>query len=127
MEAAIGWAQRETDRGPLEFRLVAIRADQENIYRFLAVVPTKQSEFFARQLRDSIFSFRRLSAVEAIKLKPRRLRVVTVLPGDSPINLSQKMAVPDFQWEQFAILNGLFDFDATAKLKPGEKIKLISR
>jgi predicted Zn-dependent protease len=127
MEAAIGWAQRETARGPLKFRLVAIRADKENIYRFLAVAPAKQSELFARQLRDSIFSFRRLSAVEATNLKPRRLRVVTVLPGDSPINLSHKMAVPDFQWEQFAILNGLFDFDATAKLKPGEKVKLISR
>ena len=127
MEAAIGWAQRETDRGALEFRLVAIRADQENIYRFLAVTPAKQSELFARQLRDSIFSFRHLSVAEATNLKPRRLRVVTVLPGDSPKNLSHKMAVPDFQWEQFAILNGLFDFDATAKLKPGERVKLISR
>jgi predicted Zn-dependent protease len=127
MEAAIGWAQRETERGALEFRLVAIRADQENIYRFLAVAPAKQSELFAGQLRDSIFSFRRLTAVEATNLKPRRLRVVTVLPGDSPTTLSHKMAVPDFQWEQFAILNGLFDFDTTAKLKPGEKVKLISR
>lgn len=127
MEAAIGWAQRETDRGSLEFRFAAIRADHENIYRFLAVAPAKQSESFAAQLRDSIFSFRRLSHAEAANLKPRRLRVVTVLPGDSPINLSLEMAVPNFHWEQFAILNGLFDLDTAAELKPGEKVKLISQ
>ena len=126
-EAAIGWAQRETDRGLLEFRLVAIRADEEDIYRFLAVAPAKQSKSFSGQLRDSIFSFRRLSVVEAANLKPRRLRVVTVLPGDSPIDLSHKMAVPNFHWEQFAILNGLVNVDTATELKPGEKVKLISR
>jgi predicted Zn-dependent protease len=126
MEAAIGWTQRETNRGLLEFRLIAIRADEENIYRFLHVAPADQSALFAGQLRDSIFSFRRLSPVEATSLKPRRLRIVTVLPGDSPTKLSHRMAVPNFHWEQFAILNGLLTFDATAELKPGEKVKLIS-
>ena len=127
MEAAIGWVQRETDRGFLEFRLIAIRADQKSIYRFLVVAPAKQSEIFSEQLRDSIFSFRRLTAVEVKTLKPRRIHVVTVLPEDSPITLSHKMAVPNFRWEHFALINGLFDFDSTVELKPGEKIKLIAR
>ena len=55
MDAAIGWARRDTERGSLEFRLVSIRFDQENIYRFLTVAPAEHSETIAKALRDSIF------------------------------------------------------------------------
>ena len=127
MDAAIGWARRETDRGSLEFRLVAIRFDQETIYRFLTIAPSEHSETFAKALRDSIFSFRRLGVVEAGRLKPRRLRIVDVQAGDSLSDFVQRMAVPELHWEQFAILNGLFDAQESIELKPGAKLKLITR
>ncbi len=127
MDAAIGWSQRDTERGTLEFRLVAIRFDQENIYRFLTFAPAEHSDAFAKALRDSILSFRRLGASEAARLKPRRLRVIDIQAGDSLSDLVGKMAVPELHWEQFAILNGLYDTQEAVELKPGEKIKLITR
>jgi predicted Zn-dependent protease len=111
----------------LEFRLVAIRFDQENIYRFLTFAPAEHSDAFAKALRDSILSFRRLGASEAARLKPRRLRVIDIQAGDSLSDLVGKMAVPELHWEQFAILNGLYDTQEAVELKPGEKIKLITR
>ena len=127
MKSAIGWIRQETDRGHLQFQLVAIRVDSENIYRFLTVLPLEQNEVSAAQLHDAIYSFRRLKEEEVALLKPRRLRVIEIKINDSLSNLVQRMAVSRAHSEQFAILNGLENFDKATDLKPGKKVKLITK
>ena len=55
-------------------------------------------------------------------MRARRLTVVTVKKGDSLQSLAGKMAYEDSPLDRFLVLNGL---DATSKLVPGARVKLI--
>lgn len=75
-----------------------------------------------REISSLIGSFRLLSPAEAASLKPRRIEVVTVAPGDTIASMARRMAVPDHHVESFLMLN---DRDPKPELRPGEKVKLI--
>jgi predicted Zn-dependent protease len=72
--------------------------------------------------RQSASSFRKLSAGEAAQIKPLRVRVVTVKPGDSVSSLAKSMAFDDYQEQRFRVLNGL---SANQGLTAGQHVKLI--
>ena len=75
-----------------------------------------------RVINALVNSFRFLSPAEAASLRPRRIEVVTVGPGDTIASMAQRMAVPNHQLEAFLMLN---DRDPKPELRPGEKVKLI--
>jgi predicted Zn-dependent protease len=123
MAAATGSATISGKGGRRDVRLVAIRFAPDQIYRFLFLTPPDQTAGFNEAFRRTTFSFRRLSDGEAASLKPRRVRIVTVRPGDSVRSLARRMAFDDFQVERFRVLNGL---DPGATLAPGRRVKIIS-
>ncbi|HEX3858724.1 MAG TPA: LysM peptidoglycan-binding domain-containing protein, partial [Pseudolabrys sp.] len=53
---------------------------------------------------------------------PLRLKIVTVSAGDTVEKLARRMALPDRRLERFRALNGL---DERARVKPGDKVKLV--
>ena len=69
------------------------------------------------------YSFRALSATDAAKLKPLRIRAVTVQPGDTVQTLAARMPYPDFRVERFRAINGL---EPRETLTTGTRVKLIS-
>lgn len=102
------------------FRLAGIRFGS-NVYRlvFAARNLTPETDML---FRSSILSFRRLTSTEATEVRPQRLAVVTVKPGDSILSLAQRMSVPNRHVERFQVLNGL---GPEQNLKAGDRIKLI--
>jgi predicted Zn-dependent protease len=107
----------------MDVRLIAIRVDARTIYRFLFVTPAAMTARIAPELRRTTYSFRRLSDVELAGLRPLRLRIVTVSPGDTVDSLARRMPFEDYRNERFEVLNGLAP---NARLAPGMRVKLIS-
>lgn len=63
-----------------------------------------------------------LSASEAAAIRGKRLRIVTVAPGDTVDTLARRMAYPSYQRERFLALNGLAP---GAALRPGMLVKVV--
>tara|TARA_B100001939_G_scaffold347435_1_gene369045 strand:- start:7511 stop:9031 length:1521 start_codon:yes stop_codon:yes gene_type:complete len=122
MPALTGWARGSMQNTPVIVRLMAIRYSAEQAYHFLMIIPENLYEAQEQGLRRMTYSFRKLSATEAGKYKPRRIKIVTVQQGDTAHSLSRRMAFEDYRLERFLVLNGL---DRTTKLRAGQKVKLI--
>ncbi len=105
---------------PWTFRLYAVRFNGQ-VYRFIFAtkMPSADTD---REFRESVATFRRLSAAEAQQAKPLRLKIVTVKPGDTVEKLASRMALIDRQLERFRVLNGLAPGD---ELKPGAQMKIV--
>ena len=102
--------------------LAAIRTDGDQVYRFMFVSPGGLDPAQARAYEATVESFRRLGAQEAAAIRPRRIEVVTVQPGQGIDALARRMAVDALPREQFEVLNGL---EPGQELAPGEEVKLI--
>ncbi len=117
LEAATARASAER----WDFDVTVLRIDTQ-IYRFLTAVPKGMPslEPTADVLRNS---FRRMSPQEAAALKPLRIRVITVAPGDTLATLSARMMGTDRKLDLFRLINAL---QITSTIKPGDRIKIIS-
>ncbi|WP_132073926.1 M48 family metalloprotease [Sinorhizobium americanum] len=117
LEAAT--ARASADRW--DFDVTVIRLG-DRIYRFLTAVPKGSTalEATASQLRSS---FRRMSPAEVQSLKPLRIRVVTVRPGDTSATLAARMMGTDRKLDLFRLINAM---QVTSTVRPGDKVKIIS-
>jgi predicted Zn-dependent protease len=123
MPAATAVAAGTLDDGrPVSVALAALRAGDEQVYRFMFIGLGQMSRAQADAYRATIDSFRRLSADEAAAIQTRRLQIVTVAPGQGAAEFARRMAVDALPQEQFELLNGL---EPGAPLAPGQKVKLI--
>jgi predicted Zn-dependent protease len=122
LDAATGTTILNTQDGRREIRLVAIRFDGNQLYRFAFIGAPEIGRTLDEQFRETVFSFRRLTEREAAQLKPRRIKVVTVAQGDTPERMAQRMSVDEFPLETFLTLNGL---RPGARLTPGSQVKLV--
>ena len=120
MEAATGAARLRASR---DARAVAIRWDGATIYRFLFLAPPARMRALETEFRRTTYSFRRLAAGEAAGLKPPRLRIRRVGPGDMIASLARAMPYETFRRERLLVLNGLA---AGARLVPGRLIKTVA-
>ncbi|MDH3229042.1 MAG: M48 family metalloprotease [Alphaproteobacteria bacterium] len=122
LPAATGWLRSETAQGPVDFRLVAVRAGTGEIYRFLFLSPTQISARLSESMRRTTYSFRTLDEDEAATLHPRRLRIVTAGANDTLETMIRLNAFPDHAMERFAILNDLGD---PPTVRAGRLMKLV--
>jgi len=122
LAAATGRVEGRTGSGPVVLRLVAFRHPDGAIYRMLFVAPAAQAAAFSVPFRRTTYSFRVLSAGEAAALRPHRLRVVTVRPGDTVARLAARLPYADDREARFRALNGLAP---GARLQPGRRVKTI--
>jgi predicted Zn-dependent protease len=56
-------------------------------------------------------------------VRPLRLRIVTVRPGETPETLARRMTGVDRPLERFLVLNGL---RPGAALQPGQQVKIVT-
>ncbi|MBT9370596.1 M48 family metalloprotease [Rhizobium sp. CSW-27] len=104
-----------------DFDVTVIRLDKQ-IFRFLTAVPKGSSalEATANTLRQT---FRRMTPQEIASLKPLRVRVVTVQPGETVTTMAARMMGTDRKLDLFRLINAL---STGASLSPGQRVKIIS-
>ena len=122
LEAATATARLQTRNGTFDARLVAYRTPDRSIYRLLFLTPPERTRALAAPIRRALRSFRVLTAAEAARLKPYRLRIVTVGDWDSVESLARRQPFADYRVERFAVLNGI---GPGAGLRPGSRVKLV--
>ncbi|MFQ5939367.1 MAG: M48 family metalloprotease, partial [Alphaproteobacteria bacterium] len=122
LEGATGAARVSTQKGPVDLRLLAIRRDPNTIYRFAFLTPPKLSGALSEELRRTTYSFRVLTEREARALRPLRIRVEAVEPGDSVESLAARMRFEDHRLARFRTLNGLAPGQP---LRVGQLVKLV--
>ena len=105
-----------------DYRLAAVRVSPREVYRFLLARRTIDEES-QRIFSDIVASLRRLDDAEAKRLRPLRLRMIEVQPGDTVAGLARRMIVPDEAESQFRLLNGL---SSTDQLRAGDRVKIIA-
>ena len=110
-------AKVQADGGTVTLAIAVYDAGAGHAYHFVMVSPGAEA---GRAAIDRLFaSFRKLSADEVSRLRPRVIRVVTAGPGDSASSLASRMADPHGP-ALFKALNG------DAPVKPGARVKLVS-
>lgn len=109
--------------GEYNGRLVAIEFAPDRVYRFLTGTLPQAGTRYDAALRELVMSFRKISAAEARAVKPLRIRIVTVKPGDTAASLGRRMVYSDFQAERFRVLNGL---EPNEEPRPGAQVKLVT-
>lgn len=115
----IGVARVQGGSGPLDVAVAAFDFGGGKAYHFVCMAQEGGLAVFD----PMIASLRRISAREAGTLKPRRLSVVTVKPGETVRSLAGRMAYRDAALERFLVLNGLAE---DARLTPGQKVKIVT-
>ncbi len=104
-----------------DFDVTVIRLDKQ-LFRFLTAVPKGSTslEATADTMRRT---FRRMTPQEAAELRPLRVRVVTVQPGDNITTMAARMMGTDRKLDMFKMINAL---PTGASLQPGQRVKIIS-
>ena len=74
-------------------------------------------------MRHMTYSVRRLSPQEVAQIRPWRIQIHQVQPGENVASLSARMAVGEFKEDWFRVLNGLRPGD---QVRPGQVVKLVS-
>lgn len=123
LEAATAKTTLRTRSGNFDARLVAYRIDAKTIYRLIFLTPPGQTARLSTGLRRTTYSFRKITAAEASRLRPLVLRIITVRRGDTVAGLARRMPYADFQIERFEVLNGISRND---RLRPGRKLKTVT-
>jgi predicted Zn-dependent protease len=109
--------------GTVDVRFVAIAWGEGAFYRFLFISPPSATARLAPAFERTARSFHRLSSSEAAAIRPLRIRVATARQGDTVDSLARAMPIDRFQKEQLVVLNGM---PTDYRLKPGDKVKVIS-
>jgi len=120
--AAAGSVRIQVRRGPLDLRLVAIRKEM-TVYRFLFLTPPSLTQPLSGELQRVTNSFRRLSPSEIAAVKPQRIRLHAVRPGETRAQLIDYMARERGRERRFDIMNG---FAEGATPPPGSLIKVVA-
>lgn len=122
MPAATAVAPVTANNQPYAARLVAIRFDERHIYRFVFLAPRERGSALTSMFNTTTDSFRRLSASEAARLEPMRIRVITADRGDTISSLSSDVGAEGFADQRFRMLNDLGGEDT---LHAGRRVKVI--
>jgi predicted Zn-dependent protease len=116
--AAYGVTRANTGDGARDIVVFAYAWGPAQAFHFTTISAAGQAGTF-----DPMFSsMRRITIGEAGAVRARRLTVVTVKKADTVQSLAARMAYDDRALERFLVLNGL---EATSKLAPGARVKLI--
>jgi predicted Zn-dependent protease len=104
-----------------QFDVTVIRAGSQ-VYRLLTAAPAASTSL------DSVArvvggSFRILTQAERDALKPLRIRVVTVKPGQTMGTLAAQMVGVDRKLDLFRVLNAL---GPGTTLSAGDKVKIVT-
>lgn len=122
MEAATTSGSINTESGPKDLKLVAIRGGADKIYRLSFITSPEVTEKLSLDFQHAINSFRRLTKEEADGVKPLRIKIVTAKPNDTVASLSAGFPFERHKQDWFRLLNGLNSDD---EIKLGKRMKMV--
>jgi predicted Zn-dependent protease len=109
------------DGEPAEIRIVAVRWREDTMFRFIFGYPARISDALDAQYRQVMFSLGR-AGESARRMRPYRLRIATVAPGDTVKKIASRLPFPDFREERLRVLNG---YPPDYEPPPGARIKIV--
>ena len=119
--AATGTTRISTRNGPRDLRLIAIDGGAQ-LYRFQFLTPVDRTRALSEPLRRITYSLRPTGPSDQALMRPQRIAVQTVQPGQTANDYARRMAVDDYPLELFLAMNGL---DSPNQLRIGDRVKLI--
>ena len=123
MEAVTAVTRVNTKSGNANYRAVLIRHPSGKVYEFVFLSLADLGARYDSDFQKIATSFRQINANEAAQYnRPKRIRIVTVLAGDTVKSLSNRMAVADEKEGWFRVLNGLTNGQ---QVQAGQKVKIV--
>ncbi len=122
MQAATGRTQIRNRTGSFDARLIAIRHDPNNIYRFMFLTRPSQTAALSKELRRTTFSFRKLTAADRARYGPWRIEMRVVRRNDTVARLSRNIPMQGPKDEWFRVLNGMKPGQEPV---PGQVVKVV--
>lgn len=116
--AAYAAARTTSGQSQLDVVVFAYAYDSKRAYHFVSITEAGRASNFNAMYS----SFAKLTNEEAAKVKPRKIKVLTVAEGDTMDSLSKQMAFDNLQKERFMVLNG---FHSKSTLAVGQKVKIV--
>lgn len=104
-----------------QFDVTVVRAAGQ-VYRLLTAAPAS-SDALDRIATEVAGSFRVLTPAERENLRPLRIRVVAVRPGDTVATLAAQMVGVERKLEMFRLINAM---NAGATVSAGARVKIIT-
>lgn len=105
-----------------DVRLLAVRFDDGRLYRMMFITRTSDTNRYSRPFRETTYSLKALTDIEASKLKAPRMQVATVRRGNSRKTFTRRMKGISDPRETFDMINNL---SPDAPLKIGTQVKYI--
>ncbi len=103
------------------FRIGVVRRGR-TVFRFIFAAQ-EEGALLDTALADTMSGFRRLTAEESARLRPLRIHVVRVKPGDTVERVAEQMSGIDRKADLFRVLNGLGAGEAP---EPGRLVKIVT-
>ena len=122
MEAATAAGRINTGSGAKDLRLIAIRGGPGRIFRLAFISPPGMTDKLKVDFQRATFSFRRITKEEADAIKPLRIKVIPIRPGDTATSLAAGFPFERFRLRWFETLNGQ---RPGQRLTPGAKVKIV--
>ena len=123
MEAVTAVTRVNTKSGAANYRAVLVRHPSGKVYEFVFLSLADLGARYDGDFQKIATSFHQINASEAAQYnRPKRIRIVTVLVGDTVQSLSSKMAVADDKEGWFRVLNGLTNGQ---QVQAGQKVKIV--
>jgi predicted Zn-dependent protease len=122
MPAAAARTRLNTRQGPMDLLLVAVRHAPGRYWRFQFASTPQRTAAFSPGFRDTLGSFRVLSAAEAAAIRPLRVRAHQVRRGETVASLARSMPVAQAE-QRFRVMNAL---GPDEPVQAGQWVKLIA-
>lgn len=107
----------------VDHQIFLIREKPDRIYRFWFISSPDEAKTLSQFYHLTVKSLRAPTAADKKLALPRKLKIVTVKPGDTVAGISTRMAFTELKEKRFRVLNSL---SLTVKLKPGQQVKIIT-
>ena len=121
LDAYVGTYQGQLEGLGNVATLAAHIVHERNVYVFAGLAPPNQYQSAQRQFSQSIGSFRELSRQDAANIRPNRVDIYTVRPGDTWQGIAERgdgMVKPS----TLAIMN---NYEPSQPPRPGDRIKVV--
>ncbi|MCZ6617410.1 MAG: hypothetical protein O7E57_04700, partial [Gammaproteobacteria bacterium] len=113
----------EVAGGDAQGRKIAIIYKDGGVYMFMGEVgPLGDLATFEKKWRDTVESFRAMTAADLKVANNQRIRVVVARPSDSYLTLSQQASLKSYPEETLRVLNG---HHPNGEPRAGDHIKII--
>lgn len=122
LAAATANTSVNTNKGPHEFRMLAIQAANDRLYRFIFLTKPDVTAKMSLPLRRVTYSFNLLKPEEIAGIRPPQVKVKAVNSGETERSISSQMPFADYNDDWFRALNMNALSDG---LTAGEKVKVV--